>query len=71
MINETYKDWNRYLFRSDRNPRNNLHPAIDIGGVVWADSSGYLGNLFVLWLALVLADGTWNLVFRDVPEVDA
>ena len=71
MINETYKDWNRYLFRSDRNPRNNLHPAIDIGGVVWADSSGYLGNLFVLWLVLVLADGTWNLVFRDVPAVDA
>lgn len=71
MINETYKDWNRYLFRSDRDSRNDLHPALDIGGVIWADSAGYLGNLFLLWLALVMDNGAWHLVPSDVPEVDA
>ena len=71
MINERFKVRNQRLFGTDCVVGNSLHPALDIGGVIWADSAGYLGNLFVLWLALVMDDGAWNLVSSDVPEVDA
>lgn len=71
MINERFKVRNQRLFGTDCVVGNSLHPALDIGGVIWADSAGYLGNLFVLWLALVMDDGAWHLVPSDVPEVDA
>lgn len=49
----------------------NRHASLDPSGIVWADSSGYVGNLFLLWMALVLANGTWDLVARSISEMDA
>ena len=60
MINE---DFRRYWCngRGYRPARNAVHFGIDLGGIVWADST------VLLWLALVMADGSWNLVAHDVP----
>lgn len=66
MINENFQ---RYYCngRGYRPARDYMHVDIDLGGVVWADSTGYMGNLFLLWLGLVMAAGSWNLVARDIP----
>lgn len=71
MLNEEFQKWDRPIFGSHHSIRNHMHTHIDISGVVWADSTGYVGNLFLLWVALVLANGAWDLVARDIPEVDA
>lgn len=71
MINERFKVRNQRLFGTDCSVRNSLHSALDIGDVIWADGAGYLDNLFVLWLALVMDDGAWHLVSSYVPEGDA
>ena len=71
MLNEEFQKWDRCVFRSHHSIRNRMYTPIDISGVVWADSTGYVGNLFLLWLALVVDYGTWNLVPLDIPEVDA
>lgn len=70
MINEQgqrfYCAWSR-----DHTLRHSRDVDIDLSGIVWADSSGYVGNLYLLWLGLVLANSSWNLVALDIPEVDA
>ena len=71
MINEYIERWPYNPRISCSHLRKSHRSGIDIGGIVWADSTGYLGNLFMLWLALVMDDGAWNLVSSDVPEVDA
>ena len=71
MINEYIERWPYNPRISRSHLRKSYRSGIDIGGIVWADSTGYLGNLFVLWVALVMDDGAWNLVSSDVPEVDA
>lgn len=66
MINEEFQ---RYYCngRGYRLARDSMHVDIDLGGIVWADSTGYVGNLFLLWLGLVMAAGSWNLVAHDIP----
>lgn len=66
MINENFQ---RYYCngRGYHPARDYMHVDIDLRGVVWADSTGYMGNLFLLWLGLVMAAGSWNLVARDIP----
>lgn len=71
MINEHIERWSYNPRISRSHLRKSHRSGINIGGIIWADSTGYLGNLFLLWLALVMDDGAWNLVSRDVPEVDA
>lgn len=71
MLNEEFQKWDRPILGSHHSIRNHMHPAIDISGVVWADSTGYVGNLFLLWLALVMDYGSWDLVARDISEDDA
>lgn len=71
MINEHFERWPYNPRISYSHLRKSHRYSIDIDGIIWADSTGYLGNLFLLWLALVMDDGAWNLVSRDVPEVDA
>ena len=71
MLNEEFQKWDRPIFGSHHSIRNHMHTPIDLSGVIWADSTGYVGNLFLLWLALVMDDGAWNLVSSDIPEVDA
>lgn len=71
MLNEEFQKWDRPILGSHHSIRNHMHAPIDISGVVWADSTGYVGNLFLLWLALVVDYGSRDLVARDISEDDA
>ena len=71
MINEHIESWPYNPRISHSHLRKSHRSGIDLGGIIWADSTGYVGNLFLLWLALVVDYGTWNLVPLDIPEVDA
>lgn len=71
MLNEEFQKWDRPILGSHHSIRNHMHMPIDISGVVWADSTGYVGNLFLLWLALVVDYGSRDLVARDISEDDA
>lgn len=71
MLNEEFQKWDRPILGSHHSIRNHMHAPIDTSGVVWADSTGYVGNLFLLWLVLVMDDGAWDLVARDISEDDA
>lgn len=71
MLNEEFQKWDRPILGSHHSIRNHMHAPIDISGVVWANSTGYVGNLFLLWLALVMDYGSWDLVARDISEDDA
>ena len=70
MINEGLREELCHGSR-DNNLRNYRNAGIDLSGIVWADSSGYMGNLYLLWVGLVLANSSWNLVARNISEVDA
>lgn len=71
MINEHVERWPYNPRISHSHLRKSYRSGIDLGGIVWADSTGYLGNLFMLWLALVVDDGAWDLVARSISEMDA
>lgn len=71
MLNEEFQKWDRPILGSHHSIRNHMHAPIDLSGVVWADSTGYVGNLFLLWLALVVDYGSRDLVPVVFPEVDA
>lgn len=70
MINEGLRE--EFCHGSwDNNLRNHRNAGIDLSGIVWADSGGYVGNLYLLWVGLVMANSSWNLVARVFPEMDA
>lgn len=71
MLNEEFQKWDRPILGSHHSIRNHMHAPVDLSGVVWADSTGYVGNLFLLWLALVMDDCAWDLVARDISKDDA
>ena len=70
MLNEQKQGIYTYG-RRDHNFWNHLHACRDLKCILRTCGSGYVGNLFLLWLDLELADSSWDLVARSISEVDA
>lgn len=70
MLNEQ-EQIGYYYGRRDRSFWNHLHACRDLRYILRTCGPGYVGNLFLLWLDVELADSAWDLVARSVSEVDA